>query len=87
MHPYTLDIMQSIKEVLIAVSVAMGIVVAMFFTLLIQAVAEVNDKAKSYCDCDDHVSTCTRPAPHICKINGPCNGWPKETHEDSQSDR
>jgi hypothetical protein len=22
--------------------------------------------------------TCTRPAPHICKINGPCNGYPKE---------
>lgn len=23
--------------------------------------------------------TCTRPAPHICTINGPCNGYPKET--------
>ena len=22
--------------------------------------------------------TCTRPAPHICTINGPCNGYPKE---------
>jgi hypothetical protein len=22
--------------------------------------------------------TCTRPAPHLCKINGPCNGFPKE---------
>jgi hypothetical protein len=20
---------------------------------------------------------CTRPAPHICAKNGPCNGWPK----------
>jgi hypothetical protein len=61
MHPYTLDIMQSIKEVLIAVSVAMGIVVAMFFTLLIQAVAETDEAvAKSlteirypYCNCDE----------------------------------
>ena len=21
---------------------------------------------------------CTRPAPHICTVNGPCNGFPKE---------
>ena len=21
---------------------------------------------------------CTRPSPHICKVNGPCNGWPKQ---------
>lgn len=28
----------------------------------------------------DHpeVQTCTRPFPHICKVNGPCNGWPKD---------
>jgi hypothetical protein len=23
------------------------------------------------------VQTCTRPAPHKCTINGPCNGFPK----------
>lgn len=23
------------------------------------------------------VRTCTRPLPHVCKNNGPCNGWPK----------
>ena len=23
------------------------------------------------------ILTCTRPAPHVCKTNGPCNGWPK----------
>jgi len=23
------------------------------------------------------IQTCTRPAPHICKLNGPCNGWPR----------
>lgn len=22
--------------------------------------------------------TCTRIAPHVCKVNGPCNGYPKE---------
>lgn len=25
--------------------------------------------------------TCTRPAPHICKVNGPCNGYPKEDNK------
>ena len=24
---------------------------------------------------------CTRPAPHKCRVNGPCNGYPKENHE------
>jgi hypothetical protein len=28
-------------------------------------------------DIDMH--QCTRPAPHVCKVNGPCNGYPKET--------
>ena len=22
-------------------------------------------------------ATCTRPAPHVCTVNGPCNGYPK----------
>jgi hypothetical protein len=26
----------------------------------------------------DKVQMCTRPLPHICKVNGPCNGWPRE---------
>lgn len=26
---------------------------------------------------DGAVQTCTRPAPHVCQVNGPCNGWPK----------
>ena len=21
---------------------------------------------------------CIRPLPHVCKDNGPCNGWPKD---------
>ena len=24
------------------------------------------------------VTTCTRPKPHTCRVNGPCNGWPRE---------
>jgi hypothetical protein len=26
---------------------------------------------------DLDVYQCTRPAPHVCKVNGPCNGYPK----------
>lgn len=25
--------------------------------------------------------TCTRQEPHVCKDNGPCNGWPKPTSQ------
>ena len=25
----------------------------------------------------EEVHECTRQAPHICEVNGPCNGWPK----------
>lgn len=32
------------------------------------------------------VQTCTRPFPHICKVNGPCNGWPRGVPEDTQLD-
>lgn len=28
-------------------------------------------------DLEDPIHICTRPAPHICAVNGPCNGWPK----------
>ena len=24
------------------------------------------------------IQDCTRPAPHVCKLNGPCNGYPRE---------
>jgi hypothetical protein len=27
--------------------------------------------------CCDVVQICTRPSPHVCTVNGPCNGWPK----------
>ena len=26
---------------------------------------------------DDFISICKRRPPHICAVNGPCNGWPK----------
>ena len=26
---------------------------------------------------DEKIRTCTRLAPHVCRINGPCNGLPK----------
>jgi hypothetical protein len=32
-----------------------------------EAVAEQQDEPK----------TCTRPTPHVCTVNGPCNGWPR----------
>lgn len=25
----------------------------------------------------ERIQTCTRLLPHVCKVNGPCNGWPK----------
>ncbi len=28
------------------------------------------------------VQNCTRASPHICRVNGPCNGWPKEKESD-----
>jgi len=27
---------------------------------------------------EPEVQTCTRRAPHVCAVNGPCNGWPKD---------
>jgi hypothetical protein len=26
---------------------------------------------------DDFIQICRRTSPHICRVNGPCNGWPK----------
>ena len=31
----------------------------------------------------DTVQTCTRLSPHVCRVNGPCNGWPKEASDDT----
>ncbi len=33
----------------------------------------------------DEIQSCTRPLPHICCVNGPCNGFPKETPEDNDA--
>ena len=53
--------------VALAVLIA-GFVVGMCIT------AKRADEAMS-----EAIQNCTRPAPHICKVNGPCNGYPKET--------
>lgn len=29
------------------------------------------------------VQTCTRLAPHVCTVNGSCNGWPKPNQKES----
>lgn len=30
------------------------------------------------------IQTCTRQAPHVCKVNGPCNGWPTSGMSDPE---
>ena len=50
------------------VVLVLGFVVGMCIT------AKRADEAMS-----EAIQNCTRPAPHICKVNGPCNGYPKET--------
>jgi hypothetical protein len=41
-----------------------------FVALLITA--KLGNQPKS-----EYIQGCTRPAPHICAVNGPCNGWPR----------
>ena len=48
-------------------TLALGLV----FGLLV--ISKRADKAMA-----EAIQNCTRPAPHVCKVNGPCNGWPKE---------
>jgi hypothetical protein len=31
---------------------------------------------------DDFIRICQRRAPHVCRVNGPCNGWPKDTENE-----
>lgn len=31
--------------------------------------------------------TCTRLAPHVCTVNGPCNGFPKTADSRGQADK
>lgn len=35
-------------------------------------------KAPVVYDLGEAMQFCTRPAPHICKVDGPCNGLPRE---------
>jgi len=40
-------------------------------------IAQCQDWLDAICLRAQEVETCTRPAPHVCKVNGPCNGWPR----------
>ncbi len=32
------------------------------------------------------IQTCTREAPHACRVNGSCNGWPRVTQAEIDND-
>lgn len=49
------------------------LVTIVILAMALTATAKRADKAMA-----EAIQTCTRPAPHVCKVNGPCNGWPKE---------
>lgn len=36
------------------------------------------EDARDLLDEAELLETCTRVAPHSCRKNGPCNGWPKD---------
>lgn len=35
----------------------------------------------------EQIDTCTRQSPHICRVNGPCNGWPKSAEAEGLNPR
>jgi hypothetical protein len=66
-----------------------AVIVILFWCLMLARISKTSDEAmhkafKDYTDTqrdpylDNVVPTCTRLAPHVCKVNGPCNGFPKE---------
>ena len=43
------------------------------------------DRSNALDEDENHVvNACTRLEPHTCRVNGPCNGWPKDTDKDGQ---
>lgn len=63
--------MTEVIHLLLVATIALGVLVIGFVVgMLITAAKETPIP-----------ETCTRRAPHICKVNGPCNGWPKDTKE------
>ncbi len=49
---------------------------AIFYIIGLAVVCKIMDRAKRAPKPEALI--CTRLAPHICKVNGPCNGYPKE---------
>lgn len=47
---------------------------------IVQFLDDMRDSADTLNTCAedmDAIQTCTRESPHVCKKNGPCNGWPR----------
>ena len=56
---------------LILIAVALFVLV-LGFTVGLCITAKRTDEAIAQA-----MQDCTRPAPHVCRVNGPCNGWPR----------
>ena len=57
---------------LILIIVAIAAMVGGFFLGLV-VLGKRDDEAIA-----NAIKDCTRPEPHVCRVNGPCNGYPKE---------
>lgn len=48
-------------------------------------IEEATADVKSVIECKEQptntVQECTRQRPHVCRLNGPCNGWPRKDEE------
>jgi len=56
---------------------ALGFIAGILFELWVNSLCTLGkraDEARSQA----LIEYCTRQAPHVCKENGPCNGWPKD---------
>lgn len=59
----------------VVILVIFASLVTVFWCLMLVRLVKSEDEA-IHKALDEY--TCTRPAPHICKLNGPCNGFPKD---------
>jgi hypothetical protein len=55
----------------------MKIFIALAYLFILAIVCKVLSIAKKPTP-PMNIQVCTRRAPHVCGIKGPCNGWPKE---------
>ncbi len=53
-----------------------AVLIGTFLAVLVYSLAVTAKRADKAMA--EAIQNCTRPAPHVCKVNGPCNGWPKE---------